>query len=146
MPVCGLRAQACLPADGADGQPTGLGVQEDTEQDIVDLLQTRLQLARLAGYTSYAHYRIARDGLAKTPEAVQSYLRRLQQSLLSETSDEMTHLEDFARSCGMYGRNEALRACDRSLVQSMCLREEMQEEGLAGFQFKVCALVGARVL
>lgn len=61
------------------------------------MLMQRAELAKLAGYESHAHMTLS-DKMAKTPEAVVSFLDALAQDNAPKVSDEMRDLLDLKRS------------------------------------------------
>jgi Zn-dependent oligopeptidase len=105
-------------------------MQEEIEAAVVSLVQTRLRIAQLVGYKSYADYRLARGSLAQTQQAALTYLQRRQYAVASAACDEYTELEDFARKAGMYEAADCMIACDRSLLQQSCLTQKLHHLGL----------------
>jgi Zn-dependent oligopeptidase len=114
-------------------------LQVEVEETIVDLAQIRLALAKLAGCQSYAEYRLRRGSLAQTPEAVLAFLKRLQRSISAEASEEMTQLEDFARSVGLYDKRDCLHAYDFNVLKEAGLHAKLQEAELPTAQPQVGA-------
>ena len=105
-------------------------MQEEVETQVVSLVRTRLRLAKLVGYRSYADYRLARDSLAQSQEAVLAYLRRRRQAVITAACDEKIELEDFARKLGLYAEGQGMNACDRAMLQHACLTHKLKAQGL----------------
>lgn len=113
-------------------------MQEEVEEHIVALLQTRLELAQLVGSESYAHYRLKGCSLAETPEAVSAYLKRLQASTSSAAASEVRELEKFGLEYSTSFKR--LTDWDRSVIQRGCLSASLHNAGLPVSMVQVCFL------
>ena len=71
---------------------------EFSNVDLVrDIANARLEMARLMGYPSYAHYRLTRS-MAQTPQRVYDMLRQLREAYSPAQQSEMRRLAEFAAS------------------------------------------------
>lgn len=78
-----------------------IGGEFDNTHIIVDIVNTRLELANLFGKTTYADKSLHKT-MAETPDAVYNLLNQLRDSYMPAARAEMQELEDFARSEGLY--------------------------------------------
>jgi mitochondrial intermediate peptidase len=70
---------------------------KDNLQRLESLLKRRAELAKLSGYESFGHMTLA-DKMAKTPEAVTSFLDALAQDNAPRAKDEMQELIELKQS------------------------------------------------
>jgi Zn-dependent oligopeptidase len=113
-------------------------VQEEVEEHIVALVQTRLELAQLVGSESYSHYRLKDCSLAQTPEAVSAYLQRLQASASSEAASEVKELEKFGLEYSSSFKR--LTQWDRAAIECGYLSASLRNAGLPVSTVQVCFL------
>lgn len=64
-----------------------------------EILKKRLELARLLGFPSFAHYSLARK-MVKKPEQVLDFLNDLVTAALPRAKEEFAELQEFAKSLG----------------------------------------------
>lgn len=87
------RAYEAWVARGGNGGPT------DNRKIMAEILELRAEKARLLGYPTYAHYKLA-DTMAKTPERVQDLLNKVWQPAVTRAQEEGQALEAFASDAG----------------------------------------------
>lgn len=69
---------------------------ENTNMDIITrMANTRLELARLMGYKTFAHYKLVKS-MAQTPDNVMSMLTQLKEAYRPAEEAEMKQLKEFA--------------------------------------------------
>ena len=70
----------------------------DNRAIVTEIVNKRLELARLLGYSTYSDYVLA-ERMAQNTDAVFSMLGKLTWSYLPAARKEMTEIEDYARQC-----------------------------------------------
>ena len=78
------------------------GNENDNREIVKEIVNTRLQFARLLGYNTYSDYVLA-ERMAKTTDAVFSMLGKLTWSYLPAAQKEMKEIIDFAKECEAEG-------------------------------------------
>lgn len=81
---------------------------EDNKQVIMQLIDYRLQKAKLLGYDDFAQYVLV-DRMAKTPEAVYNLLDQLWTPALNAAKQELADMKPIAKAAGV---NTELTAAD----------------------------------
>jgi len=79
-----------------------LGGEFDNSANIVQIANTRLELAQLFGKTTYAEKSLHHT-CAETPEAVWNFLNQLQQAYYEPAKKDVKELQEFAASLGFQG-------------------------------------------
>ncbi len=76
--------------------------QWDNSQIMQDILQARLELAKLLGFETYAHYSLATK-MVNTPQQVLDFLHHLIGQTHAKAQQEMAELQTFAESIDFKG-------------------------------------------
>ncbi|KAK3620082.1 Mitochondrial intermediate peptidase [Elasticomyces elasticus] len=84
----------------------------DNLQRLEQMLKRRAELAKLSGYESYAHMTLT-DKMAKSPEAVTSFLDALAKENAPRVKTELGELMRFKNSSGSDGADDGIKAWDR---------------------------------
>ncbi|KAK5686082.1 Mitochondrial intermediate peptidase [Elasticomyces elasticus] len=84
----------------------------DNLQRLEQMLKRRAELAKLSGYESYAHMTLT-DKMAKSPEAVSSFLDALAKENALRVKDELAELLRLKDSNGSGGPDDGIKAWDR---------------------------------
>ncbi len=79
-----------------------IGGEFDNTQVVRDIAGTRIEIANLLGYPTYADYALE-NRMAKTPEAVDAFLERLLRPAIAPARKEVATVERFARRHGFDG-------------------------------------------
>lgn len=79
-----------------------VGGEFDNSQNIKDIAGTRLEIAKLLGYDTYADYALE-ERMAKNKETVNSFIKNLMEPSLPFAKAEVREIEDFAHSKGFEG-------------------------------------------
>lgn len=82
-----------------------IGGEYDNTQVIIDIVNTRLELAQLFGKKTYAEKSLHKT-MAETPENVYRMLDELRVAYLPAAQEEVKELEAFAHEQGLYARLE----------------------------------------
>lgn len=96
-----------------------VGGEFDNSQNIKDIAGTRLEIANLLGYDTYADYALE-ERMAKNKETVNAFIKNLMDPSLPFAKAEVKEVEDFAHSKGFEG---ALQSWDFSFWSER-LKEE----------------------
>jgi Zn-dependent oligopeptidase len=97
---------------------------------LVELAQTRSEIAAQTHAPSYMHYRTADCSLAGSPAAVLAYLRRVRQDTWDRAVAEVAELEAQARSLGLLAQGAALASWDVWAVRRSCLDARLRSGGM----------------
>lgn len=73
-----------------------LNNKNNNEQIVLDIVTLKHQRAQLLGYENHAQY-ILEERMAKSPEAVQTFLKRILDKALPAAKKEFKQLKDYAR-------------------------------------------------
>ena len=79
-----------------------IGGEFDNTQNIIDIANTRLELAQLFGKKTYAEKSLHKT-CAETQEAVLSFLDQLREAYMPAAQAEVAELQDYAQSLGLEG-------------------------------------------
>ena len=79
-----------------------VGGEFDNTQNIIDIANTRLELAQLFGKKTYAEKSLHKT-CAETQEAVLSFLDQLREAYMPAAQAEVAELQDYAQSLGLEG-------------------------------------------
>ncbi|MBR1631745.1 MAG: M3 family metallopeptidase, partial [Paludibacteraceae bacterium] len=79
-----------------------IGGEFDNTQNIIDIANTRLQIARLLGYRTYAEY-VLRKRMARNTQNVMDMLNRLQTAYMPVARQEYEELQQYAAQQGLQG-------------------------------------------
>lgn len=75
------------------------GNEHDNRPIIKELVNLRLEMARLLGYGNYAQY-VLEERMAGTPTRVNDFQEKLYAALLPAAQEELTELQSFAKQLG----------------------------------------------
>lgn len=73
-----------------------VGGEFDNMQVLKDIANVRLEIAKLMGYDTFADYQL-KHTMAKTPKAVNDFLKELNDAYTPAMKKEITELEEFAK-------------------------------------------------
>jgi Zn-dependent oligopeptidase len=92
-------------------------VQEEVQQDLVDLVDTRRQIAGIVGVPSYRHYRLQSSSLTQAPEHIDALLNTLKGRMQERAQEEIQRMEALGRRSQMIGKLDRLEIWDKWRVQ-----------------------------
>jgi len=84
------------------------GNAKDNKSNVIQLANLRAKRAKLLGYPTHAHY-VIEDNMAKTPEAVDSFMNEMWKASLRKAKNELEEMKQFAYK---YNKTTTIEACD----------------------------------
>ena len=96
------------------------GDAHDNKKIITEILSLRAERAKLLGYPTHAHWRVA-DSMAKTPENAMSLMMQVWPAAVAREHEEVADMQEIADA-------RAVRHQDRRVGLSLLRREGAQGE------------------